>query len=301
MKEAKTTDILLLLLLGAIWGSSFFNIKIATYSFEPYTLALVRVSFATLTLLAVSFFYKIKIQAFSKKKWKIYALVGLCNIAIPFSLIAIGTKEVDSYLAAILMSTTPLTGSILAHIFTKNEKITFLKSLGIVLGFMGVMLLFFDKLIINESNYLFAIIILVGSTFYSISGIMILKYLKKSGNINVTASTLIWSVIFLIPMSFIFEDPLNSTPTLYSILSLIYLGVVATGFAWWLRFKILAKNGLVFQTQVAYLIPIFGVIFGYFLMDEIITWRVLISLVIIILGIFIVKKNNKGLKKKHGN
>ena len=293
MKEAKITDILLLLLLGAIWGSSFFNIKIATYSFEPYTLALVRVSFATLTLLAVSFFYKIKIQAFSKKEWKIYALVGLCNIAIPFSLIAIGTKEVDSYLAAMLMSTTPLTGSILAHIFTKNEKITLPKSIGIILGFTGVLLLFFDKLIVNDSNYFFAIIILVGSTFYSISGIMILKYLKKSGNINVTTSTLIWAMIFLLPVSFIFEEPLNSTPTFYSVLSLIYLGVVATGFAWWLRFKILAKNGLVFQTQVAYLIPIFGVIFGALILNEQITWKVLTSLIIIISGIYIVKKYNK--------
>ena len=293
MKEAKTTDILLLLLLGAIWGSSFFNIKIATYSYEPYTLALVRVIFATLTLLAVSFFYKVKIQAFSKKRWKIYALVGHCNIAIPFSLIAVGTNEVDSYLAAILMSTTPLTGSILAHIFTKNEKITLFKSIGIIIGFTGVLFLFFDKLILNESNYFFAIVILVGSTFYSISGIIILKYLKKSGNINVTTSTLIWALIFLLPMSFIFEKPFSSTPTLFSTISLIYLGVVATGFAWWLRFKILAKNGLVFQTQVAYLIPIFGVIFGVLILNEQITWKILASLVIIISGIYIVKKYNK--------
>ena len=293
MKEAKSSDVLLLLLLGAIWGSSFFNIKIATYSYEPYTLALVRVIFATITLLVVSYFYKIKIQAFSKKNWKIYALVGLCNITIPFSLIAIGTNKVDSYLAAMLMSTTPLTGSILAHIFIKDEKITFLKSIGIILGFMGVLLLFFDKLILNENNYFFAIIILIGSSFYSISGIMILKYLKKSGNINVTASTLIWSVIFLLPVSFILESPLSSTPTLYSTLSLIYLGVVATGFAWWLRFKILAKNGLVFQTQVAYLIPIFGVIFGTLILNEQITWKVLASLIIIISGIYIVKKYNK--------
>ena len=293
MKEAKSTDVFLLLLLGAIWGSSFFNIKIATYSYEPYTLALIRVIFATITLLAVSFFYKIQIQAFSEKKWKIYALVGMCNIVIPFSLIAIGTNKVDSYLAAILMSTTPLTGSILAHIFTKDEKITFLKSIGIIFGFIGVTLLFFDKVIVNESNYIFAIIILIGSTFYSISGIMILKYLKKSGNINVTTSTLIWSVIFLLPMSFIFESPLDSIPTLSSTLSLIYLGVVATGYAWWLRFKILAKNGIVFQTQVAYLIPIFGVIFGTLILNEQITWKVLASLVIIILGIYIVKKHNK--------
>ena len=292
MKQAKASDIFLLLLLGAIWGSSFFNIKIATYSYEPYTLALIRVILATVTMLAVSFIYKIKIYAFSSN-WRIYALVGICNITIPFSLIAIGTNKIDSYLAAMLMSTTPITGSILAHFFTKDEKITFLKSLGIILGFTGILLLFFDKLIINESNYLFVLIILLGSTFYSISGILILKKLKKSGNINVTTSTLIWSVITLLPLSFIFEDPFKSTPTLESTLSLIYLGVVATGFAWWLRFRILSNNGIVFQTQVAYLIPIFGVIFGAQILDEQITWKVLVSLIVIISGIYIVKKYNK--------
>jgi drug/metabolite transporter (DMT)-like permease len=292
MKQATKTDIFLLLLLGAVWGSSFFNIKIATYSYEPYTLALIRVILATFTMLVVSLVYKIRIYAFSKN-WKTYALVGLCNITIPFSLIAIGTNKIDSYLAAMLMSTTPITGSILAHFFIKDEKITFLKSFGIILGFVGILLLFFDKLIINESNYLFVLIVLLGSTFYSISGILILKKLKKSGNINVTTSTLIWSVITLLPLSFIFEDPFKSSPTLESTLSLIYLGVVATGFAWWLRFRILSNNGIVFQTQVAYLIPIFGVIFGAQILDEQITWKVLVSLVIIISGIFIVKKYNK--------
>jgi len=292
MKEAKANDIFLLFLLGAIWGSSFFNIKIATYSYEPYTLALIRVILAAVTMLAVSFTYKIKIYAFSSN-WRIYALVGVCNITIPFSLIAIGTNKIDSYLAAMLMSTTPITGSILAHFFIKDEKITFLKSLGIILGFTGILLLFFDKLIINESNYLFVLIIILGSTFYSISGIIILKKLKKLGNLNVTTSTLIWSVITLLPLSFILEEPFKSTPTLESTLSLIYLGVVATGFAWWLRFKILAKNGIVFQTQVTYLIPIFGIVFGVLILDEQITWKVLASLIIIISGIYIVKKYNK--------
>ena len=292
MKEAKTQDVILLVLLGAIWGSSFFNIKIAAQSFEPYTLALIRVFFAALFLLVFSFFYKIRINAFSND-WKIYALVGLCNIAIPFSLIAVGINKVESYLASILMSTTPLTGSILAHIFTKNEKITFFKSIGIILGFTGVLLLFFDKLILNESNYFFALIILVGSTFYSIAGIIILKKLKDDSNLNVITSTMIWALIFLFPLSFIFEDPINSTPTLVSMLSLVYLGSVATGFAWWLRFKILIKNGLVFQTQVAYLIPVFGILFGVLVLKEQITWKVLVSLIIIMSSIYIVKKYNK--------
>ena len=295
MREARPVDLFLLVLLGLIWGSSFFNIKIATYSYEPFTLALIRVVFASIPLFLLCKYKSIKIEAFSKN-WKPYALIGLCNIAIPFTLIAIGTAKINSYLAAMLMSTTPMSGSILAHFFTKDEKITLLKSIGILIGFLGILFLFFDKLIINESNYIYVLITILGSTFYSIGGILTLK-LRTKGNENVTTSTTLWSVIFLFPLSMALEKPWELTPSIESTLALLYLGVVATGLAWLIRFRILTVNGLVFQTQVAYLIPIFGVLFGYLLMDEIITWRVLISLIIIMLGIYIVKKNNKGIDR----
>ena len=294
MREANSFDLSLLIFLAIIWGSSFFNIKIATYSYDPITLALVRVVFASLPLLILCKIKKIQLEAFSIN-WRLYALIGLCNIAIPFVLIAIGTAKINSYLAAILMSTTPLSGSILAHFFTKDEKLSFYKSIGVLIGFSGIILLFFDKVIINSENYIYALITILGSTFYCIGGLLTLK-LKNKKNENVTTSTTLWSVIFLLPFSLILETPWNSQPTLISTLSLVYLGVIATGFAWLIRFRILTVNGLVFQTQVAYLIPIFGIIFGYFLMDEIITWRVLLSLVIILLGIFIFKKHNKGLR-----
>ncbi len=295
MREANSIDLSLLILLAIIWGSAFFNIKIATYSYEPFTLALVRVIFASIPLLILCKLKSIKIEAF-EKNWKLYALIGLCNIAIPFVLIAIGTAKINSYLAAILMSTTPLSGSILAHFFLKDEKLSFPKFFGVLIGFSGIILLFFDKIVINNDNFTYALITILGSTFYCIGGLLTLK-LKDKKNENVTTSTTIWSVIFLLPFSLIVETPWNSSPTLTSTLSLLYLGIIATGLAWLIRFRILTVNGLVFQTQVAYLIPIFGIIFGYFLMDEIITWRVLISLVIILLGIYIFKKNNKGYKE----
>ena len=174
MREPKTIDVLLLILLGAIWGSAFFNIKIATYTYDPITLVFVRVFFALLALVIYCNYKKIKILAFSKD-WKMYALVGLTNITIPFILIAYGTNVVDSYLSAILMSTTPLSGSILAHFFTKDEKLSFLKSLGVLIGFSGIILLFFDKVIINSENYLYALITILGSTFYCIGGLLTLK------------------------------------------------------------------------------------------------------------------------------
>ena len=294
MREANTFDLSLLIFLAIIWGSSFFNIKIATYSYDPITLALVRVIFASIPLLLICKLRKIKIEAFTEN-WKLYALIGLFNIAIPFVLIAIGTAKINSYLAAILMSTTPLSGSILAHFFTKNEKLSFYKSTGVLIGFSGIILLFFDRVIINSENYIYALITILGSTFYCIGGLLTLK-LKNKKNENVTTSTTLWSVLFLLPFSLILESPWNSEPTIASTLSLLYLGVIATGFAWLIRFRILTVNGLVFQTQVAYLIPIFGIIFGYFLMNEIITWRVLVSLVIILIGIYIFKKNNKTIE-----
>ena len=178
MREANTFDLSLLILLAFIWGSSFFNIKIATYSYDPFTLALVRVFFASIPLLILCKFKKIKIEAFGIY-WKSYALIGLCNIAIPFVLIAIGTAKINSYLAAILMSTTPLSGSILAHFFIKDEKLSYLKSLGVLIGFSGVVLLFFDKLVINSQNYLYAIITIIGSTFYCIGGLLTLRLKNK--------------------------------------------------------------------------------------------------------------------------
>jgi len=296
MREAKPIDLFLLVLLALIWGSAFFNIKIATYTYDTFTLVFVRVFFATIPLVLWCFYKKIKIMAFSKD-WKIYAIVGLVNISLPFLLIAYGTDKVQSYLSAILMSSTPLSGTILAHFFTSNEKFNLIKGIGVIIGFLGVAILFFDKIVISDSNLIYALIILFASTLYVIGGIITLKFLKNKGTENVTASTVIWSLISLLPFC-LYQEPWNNlNPSFESTLSLIYLGIFATGIAWMLRFHILITNGLVFQTQVAYLIPIFGVIFGYFLMDEIITWRVLISLIIIILSIYIVKKNNRSVER----
>ena len=89
------------------------------------------------------------------------------------------------------------------------------------------------------------------------------------------------------------KQPWNLSPRLDSTLSLIYLGIFSTGIAWLLRFYILKHNGLVFQAQVAYLIPIFGVILGFLILNEAITPKAIISLIAVIFGIYIVKKGSK--------
>ncbi len=291
MKQPKFLDYLLLTLLALIWASAFFNIKIATFSFGSLTIAFLRVFFGAIPVLLLCYLKRIKIEAFSKD-WYWFALIGLINLVIPFFLIAYGVKSVQSNLAAILMSTTPLSSTILGHFYTKNEKFNFMKTFGIMIGFSGIIYLFSDNLLIDENNFFSALLILLGSTCYVIGGVLTLKISRKK-NENVTGSILIWAVLILFPLAFFIEQPWKTIPRLDSTISVIYLGFVSTGIAWLLRFKILVNNGLIFQSQVSYLIPIFGTILSYIFLKELITMKVLISLIAVIIGIYFVKAADK--------
>ena len=289
MKTPTLKDYILLSTLSLIWASAFFNIKIATYSYGPITIAFLRIFFGAIPVILLCVYQKIKIEAFSKD-WKWFAAIGFLNLVVPFFLIAYGVQKVQSNLAAILMSSTPISATILAHMYTDKEKINIFKILGILLGFSGILYLFSDNLLITKDNIFSALMILLGSTFYVIGGILTLKISHKK-NENVTASILIWGTIIIFPISIFFEQPWNLTPRLDSTLSLIYLGIFPTGVAWLLRFMILKNNGLVFQSQVAYLIPIFGVILGYIFLQEIVTSKVIFALIAVVLGIYFVKKS----------
>ena len=288
MKQPSLFDYFLLTILALIWASAFFNIKIATYSFGPVTIAFLRVFFGAIPVLLLCYFKNIKIEAFSND-WHWFAMIGFINLVAPFFLIAYGVKSVQSNLAAILMSTTPLSSTVLGHLYLKNEKFNFVKTIGILIGFSGIVFLFSDNLLIDENNFLSALLILLGSTCYVIGGVLTLKISKKK-NENVTGSILIWATIILIPLVAFIEQPWYIKPRLDSTISVIYLGLVSTGIAWLLRFKILVKNGLIFQSQVSYLIPIFGTILSYIFLKEIITLKVFISLVAVVVGIYFVKK-----------
>ena len=293
MRQPKLIDYTLLVILALIWASAFFNIKIATESFGPITIAFLRVFFGSIPVLLLCFYKKIKIEAFSKD-WYWFALIGFVNLVLPFFLIAYGVKSVQSNLAAILMSTTPLSSTVLGHFYTKNEKFNLVKTFGILIGFSGIVYLFSDNILINDNNFISALLILLGSTFYVVGGVLTLKISKKK-NENVTGSILVWAVLILIPFVCFIEKPWSSVPSIESTVSVVYLGMVSTGIAWLLRFKILKDNGLIFQSQVSYLIPIFGIILSYIFLDELITDKVLVSLIAVLVGLYFVKKS--GIKK----
>ena len=153
-------------------------------------------------------------------------------------------------------------------------------------------MLFSDNILINNENFFYALMILFGSTFYVIGGLLTLKISKKK-NENVTGSILIWATIILLPLVSFMEQPWQVVPRTDSLIAVIYLGIFPTGIACLLRFKILKDNGLSFQSQVSYLIPIFGTILGYVFLKELITIKVLISLTAVCIGIYFVRRADR--------
>ena len=134
MREPKIIDYILLAVLALIWSSAFFNIKIATYSYGPVTIAFLRIIFGAIPVVGLCLFKKIKIEAFSKD-WHWFALIGMVNLVIPFFLIAYGVQKVQSNLAAILMASTPLSATVLAHFLPVMKKLILQKHLVLCLDF----------------------------------------------------------------------------------------------------------------------------------------------------------------------
>ena len=291
MHKASLKDFILLITLAAIWGSAFFNIKIASADYTPMALAFGRIFFAALVMIIYCFIKGIHIEAFGEN-WHWYATIGLVNLVLPFFFISFGIVKVQSNMAAILMSTAPIFAAILSHLFIPDEKINFLKFLGILVGFLGIVFLFSDDLLINSSNIFYAFMVILGPAFYTLGGLFSLR-LKHVKNEVVTSSILVWAVMILLPIMSVFENPLNLKPSFGSTISLFYLGVVATAIAWLMRFYILQKNGLVFQSQVAYIIPIFGLIFGYIFLQEQITYKIIVALIAVLISTYLIEKSKK--------
>ena len=291
MHKASLKDFILLITLAAIWGSAFFNIKIASADYTPMALAFGRIFFAALVMIIYCLIRGIRIEAFGEN-WMWYATIGLINLVLPFFFISFGIIKVQSNMAAILMSTAPLYATVLGHLFIKDEKINLLKFLGVFIGFLGVVFLFSDDLLINQSNIFYAFMVVLGPFFYTLGGLFSLK-LKHIKNEVLTSSILVWAVIILLPVMFFFENPTELRPSWGSTISLFYLGVVATAIAWLMRFYILQNNGLVFQSQVAYIIPIFGLIFGYIFLQEKITYKIIIALIAVLISTYLIEKSKK--------
>ncbi len=295
MNKPALSDYLFLFLQGAIWGSSFQAIKFALEGYGPISVAAGRIFLGAIivTIYALSRGHK-----FPRDPRVIILLVvvGLFNCALPFFLISWGEQDLDTGRTAIFMATGPLLALVIAHFTTTDERMTVYKSAGFLMGFIGV--LFVIGLETFQSNIgalLPQAAIMAAAMSYAAAG-AIAKKITGVASSMFTACVLIAASLMTVPASLIMESPF-AAPTIendYSaLLALIYLGLIPTALAFLIRFHLLRKVGYTFVSQVGYLVPMFGVIFGAIIFSEPITVSILLGLVLILSGI--------GISRLHKN
>ena len=295
MQKPDLLSYTLLFILAAIWGSAFFNYKIVLKSFDIFTLAGGRVFFGSiLTVIIALYFNSVKFKNFFSKGFYLFFFIGLTNYAIPFVFIAIGIEKMSSGLAALLMSTGPFYAITLSHFLTE-DKFNNYKFIGTCLGFFSVGILVYDQIYITETtNFLSIFFVMIASLSYIIGGLIIKKNIKNYNNETISCFSMIWGTLILTPFVLYFYD--KSSEKIFeadSLYSLIYLGLVPTALAFYIRSEIIKKNGLVFMSQVSLLLPIFGVFFSYLFLNELIYKSMFISLFFLFIGLVVLQLGYK--------
>ncbi len=287
--NSKQTKWFFLLLLALIWGSSFILIKRGLVGLTPYQLGAFRIFFAGLFLLIIGFN---SLKSIPKQKWKYIALTAFFGTFIPAFLFSIAETRLDSSISAILNSLTPLNTIILGvlsfGLIFKRSQIY-----GVIIGFIGSILLVFNGAIHHpEQNYYFSIFVIIASICYALNVNLIKKYLSDLSPLSITTGNFAVMIIpaFLILFFSGIDETIAIEKTQHSIFFILLLGILGTGIANIIFFKLIQISSPVFATSVTYLIPIVAFFWGL-LDNEMLTPIQFLGAFIILIGVYLSSKN----------
>ena len=286
--ESKQLKWLLLTVLSLIWGSSFILIKKGLIGLTPIQLGSLRIIFAGIFLILVGFKSLSKI---SFQQWKFIALTALFGTFIPAYLFAIAQTEIDSSVSSILNSLTPLNTLVLGSLafglhFRRNQII------GVIIGLIGSALLILNGAMNHpEQNYYYALLVIIASICYATNVNLVKKYLSGMAPLSITTGNFL---VLLLPAIVIlyftdFLDVVSITQVQHSMLFIVILGVIGTGIANIIFFKLIQLSSPVFATSVTYLIPIVAFFWGL-LDNEMLTPIQFIGAFIILIGVYLSAK-----------
>lgn len=282
-----TKEWLLLMVLSILWGGSFLFVEIAVKQIKPFTLVFARVSLASLVLLLIIYLTGRKMPS-SPFLWLSFLILGVFNNLIPFSLIAWGQTRIDSSLAAILNATTPIFSVVLAHFLTREERLNFNRIVGVLCGWLGVIILIGVKAFKTmDIEFLSQIAILIASCSYALAAIFGRRF-KDMDSIIVAAGMLCCSSIMLLPLSLIFDHPWQMQISIETLACVISLSVVSTAFAYLIYFYILAKSGATNILLVTFLIPVSAIFLGMTILNEQLRYSDFAGMLLIFIGLIII-------------
>jgi drug/metabolite transporter (DMT)-like permease len=272
-------NILSLFTLAALWGGSFLFVRIAANPLGPAVLIETRVAFAALTLLVVSFFLKKSLHFMSNIKH--FLILGLFNSALPFLLFAYSAQILNVSTLAILNSTAPIWGAIIGAVWTRTwltKEVVF----GLVLGMIGVSVLVgWEAINIGDEAIIPMIAALMGAFSYGVAT----NYAKNAPSVEPfnNAHGSMWaSVILVLPL--VPFMPVREVVSVDIVFAVFALGAVCTGLAYLLYFRLIKELGASSALTVTFIIPVFGILWGYLFLGETVGINAIIGTVLVVTG-----------------
>jgi len=283
---------ILLTLLGAVWGSAFMFIKISADDFGPILLVNLRLLLAG--ALFLPFLLQKKYLAYFKSHFSGILILGIFSNAFPFTMFSYASLGATSNMLGILNGTTAFMTMVVAYFWLK-ESITPKQIFGIILGFLGILVL------VNPANGSATIgasgFALVGALSYSFSGVYIQKYQLNANKFVLIGWAMLFGGLLLIPFSF-FNLP-DQMPNNNAIAALLWLGIVSTGIAYLGYIRLIEQIGAVRTSTVTYLLPVFSIIWGSIFLQEKITWIIFGGFIFVMIGMYFANnRNNTKLLEK---
>jgi drug/metabolite transporter (DMT)-like permease len=282
-----------LVMLALLWGSGFLWIKLALRGFTPVQIVLVRLALGALVLIPVALHRGLRFPA-DRTTWGHLFVAALVANAIPYTLFGIGEQTVDSGVAGVINATTPLWTALIAFAVGTDRTATWSRGAGLTLGFVGAMIIFTPWKSASEVASWGGLAILAASASYGISYVYMGKFLTNRGipPIMLSAAQLVAGTILMIlalPLGGLTVPDLRVD----AVISLLILGVLGTGVAYVLNYRLITDDGPTLASTVTYLLPVVAVVLGFLVVSEQVTASMVLGMLLVLAGVALVGRRTQ--------
>ena len=282
-------DWLVFLALGFLWGSSYLFIKIGVdHGLQPFTLIMFRLGIGLVLLASVVAYFREPLPRDPRMYGHLFVM-GVVNIAIPFTLITFAEQVVDSSLASVINSAVPLFVIVIAALFLRDEQITVNRLVGLVVGFVGVAILVgLDITNLGSANTV-GEIALVGATIsYAVGGVYSKAHVHGLRPMIPALFQVFFGFVVVSVLALLTEHPFAAVPVPEALFAVVWLGLLGSGLAYLSYFRILQRWGATRASMVAYLLPVVGIALGALVLQEPIAPSTFLGTALVIGGIALV-------------
>jgi drug/metabolite transporter (DMT)-like permease len=272
--------------ISILWGSTWLAIKIGLESVPPFFGVALRFTAALVILLLIHAVRGIRIP-FTRDSAIIYATVGFSSFSIPFALVYWGEQYVPSGLASVLFAIYPFVVALYSHLFLPNEKLTLFKVVGILLGFSGILVIFWADIHVGQAGTLGMGAILVSTLLQGIALIVVKRKALHIEAITLNAGGMILGLPVMYLLAFVTEDPHSIRLDAAGLGSILYLGSFGTVVTFTVYYWLLKRVEAVYLSLTAMVTPILALVLGTFLLGEVFSPKVFVGAAFVLTGILI--------------